>query len=487
MDRLVLGCEAVDRTFLDRLDDRSTSLLVLLDDGERSEALREAGIDARRVDLTSVGDIRTVAGDVDSVVIAPSGTDRLRRIVETATVAYPNAFVMACLDEHVTPADRDAIEADVDRLVDLPAETARKLTERAGDDGIRARKLRHTLSNIDGTLAIFAHDNPDPDAIAAAIGLRRIATAFGVDAVACYYGEINHQENRALVNLFEFDLRNLSPDDDLSEFDAFALVDHSRPGVNDSLPEGTPIDIVIDHHPPRGPIQAGFVDLRSDVGATCTLVEHYLSGFGIDPGEALASGLLYGIRTDTQEFSRGVSIADFEAAAGLVETANGERLRRVESPSVTAETLETLGRAITNRSVDADVLTTCVGEISDRDTLAQAADRLLEMEGITTTLVFGYTDDTVYVSSRARGADIDLGEVIREAFAQIGSAGGHADMAGAQIPVGILTDGTGEDDRGAVIEEVVSERFLEALGVTPDHAAAFVYSELVDLDGTPGE
>lgn len=487
MDRLVLGCGAVGRAFLDRLDDRSTSLLVLLESESEAESLREGGIDARRVGLTSVGDIRTVAGDVGSVVVAPSGTDRLRSIVETANVAYPNAFVMACPDEHVTPTDRDAIETEVDRLVDLPTETARNLTERAGDDGIRARKLRHTLSDIDGTLAVFAHDNPDPDAIAAAIGLRRIATAFGVDAVACYYGGINHQENRALVNLFGYDLRSLSPDADLSGFDAFALVDHSRPGVNDSLPEETPIDIVIDHHPPRGPIQARFVDLRSDVGATCTLVEEYLSGFGIDPGEALASGLLYGIRTDTREFSRGVSIADFEAAARLVEAADGERLRRIESPTVTAETLETLGRAIANRSVDTDVLTTSVGEISDRDTLAQAADRLLDMDGITTALVFGYTDDTVYVSSRARGTDIDLGEVVREAFAQIGSAGGHADMAGAQIPVGILTDDTGEDDRGAVIEEVVSERFLEALGVTPDHAAALVYSELVDPDGTPGE
>ncbi len=487
MDRLVLGCEAVGRTFLDRLSDRSSSLLVLLEDEADAESLREDGINARRVDLTSVDDIRTVAGDVGSIVVAPSGTDRFRSIVETANAAYPDTFVMGCLDEHVTPAERSAIGGDVDRLVDLPVETARTLIERAGDSGIRARKLRDALSDIDGTLAVFAHDNPDPDAIAAALGLKRIATAFGVDAVACYYGEINHQENRALVNLFEYDLRNVAPDADLSEFDAFALVDHSRPGVNDSLPEDTPIDIVMDHHPPRGPVQARFVDLRSEVGATCTLVENYLSGLGIDPDESLASGLLYGIRTDTREFSRGVSLADFEAAARLVEVADSERLRRVESPSVTAETLETLGRAIANRSVDADVLTTCVGEISDRDTLAQAADQLLDMNGITTALVFGYMDGTVFVSSRARGTDVDLGEVIREAFAQIGSAGGHADMAGAQIPVGILTDGAENDEHGAVIEEVVSERFLEALGVTPDHAAAFVYSGLIDLGDATGE
>ncbi len=39
----------------------------------------------------------------------------------------------------------------------------------------------------------------------------------------CYYGEISHQENRAFVNLLEFDLRNLDADspDELEAFDAF--------------------------------------------------------------------------------------------------------------------------------------------------------------------------------------------------------------------------------------------------------------------------
>lgn len=478
MDRLVLGCETVGHAFVDRLADRSTSLLVLLKDTEQAESLRERGIDARQIDITSVGDIRTVAGEIDSVVVAPADPDRLRAVVEAATTAYPGAFVMACLDDRVGKADRETIATGVDRVVDLPAEMARSLSDRIGDSGIRPRKLARTLEGIDGTLAVFAHTNPDPDAIAAAVGLERIATAAGVDAVACYHGEINHQENRALVNLFEYDLRNLDPDADLSTFDAFALVDHSRPGINDELPEETPIDIVIDHHPPRGPVDARFVDLRSDVGATCTIVEGYLSAFGITADEALASGLLYGIRTDTDEFSRGVSIADFEAAARLVELADSERLRRVESPSMTAETVETLGQAIANRSVDADVLTSCVGEISDRDTLAQAADRLLDMEGITTTLVFGFTEDTVFVSARSRGTGTDLGEVLRDAFDQIGSAGGHADMAGAQIPVGILTEGVAAEKRGEIIEEVVRERFLGALGVEPDYAAAFVYSDL---------
>ena len=471
MDRLVLGYAAVGTSFVERLADRPGTLLVLVGDESRAESLREAGIDARRVDVGAVDDVRTVAGDVDSVVVAPAA-DAFRRAIRTARAAYPDAFVLACPGEGV---DRAAAAA-ADRVLDVSRGAGEGFLKCAGADGLRARELRAALGDIDGRLAVLTHDNPDPDAIASAVGLCRLAAEFGVDAEACYYGEIGHQENRALVNLFEFDLRNLEAGTELSSFDAVALVDHSRPGVNDGLPPETPIDIVVDHHPPRTPVHAGFVDLRSDVGATCTILVEYFDRFGIEPTESTASGLLYGIQTDTNDFRRGVAPVDFEAASGLVELADPDRLRRVESPSVSIDTLETVGSAIAAREVAGDVLTSCVGPIADRDTLAQAADRLLGMEGITTTLVFGYTDGTVFVSARSRGVERDLGEILREAFDRIGDAGGHADMAGAQIPVGILLDDTDDADRCEVIEGVITDRFFEALGVTPDYGP-FIYAD----------
>jgi hypothetical protein len=136
-----------------------------------------------------------------------------------------------------------------------------------------------------------------------------------------------------------------------------------------------------------------------------------------------------------------------------------------------------------------DVLVSCLGEVTDRDALAQAADRLLDLEGVSVTFVFGFTgvdeDSVVYASARARGTDLDLGEALRDAFAQVGSAGGHADMAGAQLPVGMLIDEEDEDPEAA-IDEVVTERFFETLGVRPNRAAAAVYAQ-GDYFGTGGE
>lgn len=482
MDRLVLGCGGVGRSVVETLSTRPGSLTVLVEDAARVETLRAEGVDAREVDLTTPTAIRAVVGGVDSIVVAPDAADHVCDLAAVAREAYPDAFLLALFDTDATDEHRRHADEYADRTVDAATETREYALERAGKEGFRTRKLQHVITDIDGTLAVVAHDNPDPDAIASAVGLQRIAEAAGTDTEVCYYGEISHQENRALVNLLEYDLRNLTPDVDLAEFDGFALVDHSRPGINDGLPEETPVDIVIDHHPPRAPVEARFVDLRSQVGATSTLVVGYLQQLGIDPDSDLATGLLYGIQTDTDDFSREVSTQDFEAAAGLVDRVDDGTLQRIESPSVTAETLDIVASAVSNRRLEDDVLTTCVGHIGDRDALAQAADRLLGMEGVSTTLVFGYTDEMVYVSARSRGTELDLGEALREAFGQIGSAGGHGDMAGAQIPVGILLEGTDEKDRGEVIEEVVTERFFEALGIELDHAAAAVYADFLGTD-----
>jgi nanoRNase/pAp phosphatase (c-di-AMP/oligoRNAs hydrolase) len=483
MDRLVLGCGSVGLPLVERLARRPESLVVVVDDERRADSLREEGVDARSLETTDADGLRTVAGSVDSVIVAPDEDDRRLSLTRTANEAYPDAFLLTCLGTGMTDTDRNTVEDIADRTIQPTDETTEYLLERAGDEGIRTRKLKRILRDIDGTLAVVAHDNPDPDAIASAVGLKRIAEAAGTDAEACYYGNINHQENRALVNLLEYDLRNLTPESDLSEFDGFALVDHSRPGVNDGLPEDTDIDIVVDHHPPRAPIEARFVDLRSNVGSTSTLILGYLDHLDIDPDAALATGLLYGVRTDTKAFSREVAEADFEAAAHLVEFVDGSAIQRIESPSTTGETLDIIANAIVNRRRQKDVLTSCVGKLADRDALPQAADKLLEMNGVSTTLVFGYTDEMVFVSARSRDDNIDLGEVLRNAFSQIGSAGGHAEMAGAQIPVGMLLEESDEADRGDVIEETISERFFETLGISLNRAAASVYADFIGVDG----
>ncbi len=470
LSRLVVGGGAVRERVLAATADTPGEVQVLFAPDE------EPDLDADAVTVVA-GDPTDPAAypDADVVLVGDLPAERTRAVATAARTALPAATLVVALGTDATDADRRAVAELADRVVDGAAAVVEGVLDAVvGPGGGRARRLRQTLRGIDGHLAVVMHDNPDPDAIASAVALVRVAERVGLDATPCYYGRVSHQENRALVNLLDLDLRRLSPEDDLAAFDGFALVDHSRPGVNDQLPEDLPIDVVIDHHPPRAPVEATFVDLRSEVGATSTLLTGYLARFGVAAygGDRVATALLYGIRVDTAGFTREVTAADFEAAAALSAHVDEGLLDQIESPSVTGETLDILARAVRERDIRGTALATCVGSIGDRDALAQAADRLLDLEGVATTLVFGYDDTeepTVYVSARSRGTRLDLGETLRLAFDGLGSAGGHADMAGAQIPVSavghdVLADDT---DRETVVREVITETFFDALEDRP--------------------
>jgi nanoRNase/pAp phosphatase (c-di-AMP/oligoRNAs hydrolase) len=467
--RLVLGCGTIGRQVAEALPEYDGRLLVITDNENDVETLRDESIPARHADPTDPEVLDNISMP-DIVFVASDRTDCNRLALERARSRFPQASIVAYLGGNPTGTDRETFDELADRVVDAGRAMVDGVVDAAASSAAEsAIALRQHLQTIDGRLAVVMHDNPDPDAIASAVALSDIAASVGVPADACYFGAISHQENRAMVNVLDLDLRNLAREDSLEEYDAFALVDHSRPGVNDQLPEGLHVDIVIDHHPPRGPVPSEFVDLREQAGATSTVLTEYAAQFDT-LNRATATALLYGIRVDTNEFTREVSAADFEAASTLWPHVDTTVLRQIEQPSLGGDTLETIARAIKNRERRGSVVVASVGQTADRDALPQAADRLLTMDGVETTLVFGFKDEMVFVSARSRARDVDLGETLRDAFDQIGSAGGHADMAGAQLEIGILGSADDEEEIESivsVVEEVIANRFFEAIETQP--------------------
>lgn len=476
--RLVLGDGALGRTLTDRTTGQPGELYVVTADSGWVTTLRDEGVAAIEGDPA---DPTHYPSAVDIVVVAAEAT-RTEEITTAAREAFGDATIIVTAGLETTPAQRDRLAGLADQLIDAPVEVADRLFDAtASSAGGRIGRLLSTIRSLAGPLAVIAHDNPDPDAIASALGLVTIAESIGVPADAYYFGDISHQENRALVNLLDLSLYPVDAESfDPEEYGAIALVDHARPGVNNSLPAETPVEIVVDHHPPRMPLDETdrYVDIRPEIGSTSTIITDYLRRLGLRPSRELASALLYGIQTDTKKFTREVSEADFEAAAALSSTADEDALARIESPSVTPSVVDTLATAIQRRDVRDSTLATCVGRITDRDALAQAADELLNMEGITTVLVYGYTEEMIYVSGRTRGATIDLGEVLRDALDRIGSAGGHANMAGAQVPMGIISDVDEDESLTDVVHDLVAGRFFGALGAATTMTAYMINPSL---------
>lgn len=465
--RLVLGWGSSPWILTEYAQRSTGELRVVIDDGDQAEILRQHGVDVILGDPTNTETLRQVPG-ADPILIADDKSATNLRIAEAVRTVFPHAHLIVYTGPDPSSAQREELTGIADDVVNHIEEVGNQFVDVATSAAaVRAHRVRRLMDRIDGRLCVFMHDNPDPDAIASAMAVVELAETRDVSASAYYYGEITHQSNRAFVNLLDLEMNQLDHGAEMPECDAFALVDHSLPSVNNSLPPDVLPDFIFDHHTPRGPVDGTYVDLRESVGATSSIMVEYLRQLEIEVGEKLSTALLNGIRTDTRHFTRKVSPLDFDAAGYLWSRVDHDILDRIENPSVSRDTLNTIGEAIANRNVQGPILSACVGRIGERDALAQAAELLLQMEGMDVVLVYGMKDETVFASARARASmpGLDLSAIMRDAFGQIGTAGGHEEMAGAQIPVGVLGSPGGADeiDDRVAIADVMDDRFFETV------------------------
>jgi nanoRNase/pAp phosphatase (c-di-AMP/oligoRNAs hydrolase) len=302
------------------------------------------------------------------------------------------------------------------------------------------RLVRVLKSATEPLLGIFMHDNPDPDSIASAMALGRIAFEFGLESRIFHGGKIERADNKVFVYELDVRLERIANPEHVrpiaKKLGIIALVDCSVPGANNILPQDLKPDIVIDHHyTEQFDALADFVANHADLGACSTLMTKYLQDLNIQVEPFLASALLYGIRTDTKVFTRNTSSADLKATAYLSALADDVLLEMFESPPMDEKTMEMMYNAIERRFVQNRVLISDVGDLLDRDSLAQVADFLLTFRDVDTVVVFGRMGDTFYLSGRNSDKDINMGERFKEGFEEVGSAGGHATAAGAQLPI----------------------------------------------------
>ena len=465
--RLILGWDLPIQPLLSYSESVHGPVTLLTEAAERFDVGTHTNLQIIEGDPSSVGSLSLETAPTVTM-IARSTASAVESSLSSVTQHFPETVcvVIESGDGRVSRSTTSDISADVflhsndqvvNQLVELTTSPA----------AIRAYRVREVLRLIHGELAIFMHDNPDPDAIASGIAVARLAESFGTPATVYYYGDITHQSNRAFVNLLDLEFTHLESDESPPPASGLALVDHSMPGINNSLPPDTPVDIIFDHHTPSGPVEAKFVDLRETVGATSSILVEYLTQFDIPLDVTLATALLYGIQTDTHSLTRSATPVDFESAKAVLPLADQELLQRIESPSISRETMNTLAQSIRSRTVSGPIAVSSVGDISERDSLAQAAEMLLQMEGVQITMVYGITDDVIYASARASrpGKSVDLAEVMRDAFGQIGSAGGHEEMAGASIPIGVLSLRETDEDSNPEeeIRFLLENRFFEAV------------------------
>ncbi|MFB6154516.1 MAG: DHH family phosphoesterase [Haloferacaceae archaeon] len=461
----ILGCGSVGHAVADELAREGKDVLILDKDEGRVEALRDQDLNAKQVDISAAAVAEEVEGR-DVILILASDVEANKDAVSSIRDRGGDQFIVVRASDPVSEDELMELGADV---VINPSEVIADSALRALESGeleYKARQLADILQGIDGRFAILTHDNPDPDSIASAVALRAIAEVYDVEADIIYSGDIGHQENRAFVNLLGIELTSRDDADDLATYDGVALVDHMKSGDVDL---GVSIDVFIDHYEPEGEFTASFMDVRPNVSSTSTILTKYIQEFDLSPSEEVATALLYGIRAETLDFKRDTTPADLTAAAYLYPFANHDTLEQVESPSMSPETLDVLAEAIQNREVQGSHLISNAGFIRDREALSEAAQHLLNLEGITTTAVFGIADDKIYLAARSKDIRMNIGNILQDAFSDIGEAAGHSTQGSVEIPLGIFTGiETSDENRGTLLqltEEAVRRKLFEAMGV----------------------
>jgi nanoRNase/pAp phosphatase (c-di-AMP/oligoRNAs hydrolase) len=185
--------------------------------------------------------------------------------------------------------------------------------------------------------------------------------------------------------------------------------------------------------------------------------------------ETLATALLFALRRETLGLLRGVTPSEYKAAGFLHPHVDRSLLRKLVNPPLTPATVDAVGRAIENREIRSACLVSHTGRTVERDALPQAADYLVNLESVTTAVIAGIIEETIQLSARSIDSRIHVGTLLQEAFSDVGSAGGHSNMAGGQIPLGLFADWIGEEDEVTTItSQLVARRVFAALHLISD-------------------
>lgn len=310
----------------------------------------------------------------------------------------------------------------------------------------------------DGKLLVMTHDNPDPDALASAAAMKLLLEAKrGIRATVGYSGIIGRAENRAMVRILGLPIHHLSRLN-LDEYRYIALMDAQPHTGNTILPETRHVNIVIDHHPLREETtKVDFHQVSEDLGASATLLTHYLLIAGVTIPPDLATALLYGIRSETQDLGREVHPLDLEAYHKLVPLSDPAKLASIAKPSLPRSYYIQMGGALDSILAGPTVAICPLGNVLDPDFVPEMADFAVRMEGVRWSFAFGYFDLKMYLSMRSNNPDASAGELMQSVLDGFGKGGGHGMRAGGNVDLSA--------SRSRIeLEREITARFLAAVG-----------------------
>jgi nanoRNase/pAp phosphatase (c-di-AMP/oligoRNAs hydrolase) len=304
-------------------------------------------------------------------------------------------------------------------------------------------KLRRFYDQFSGNDHVLVVINADPDAIASAMAVSRLLWRKVANVTISHVNIINRPDNLTMIRLLDVTLVPFEQVQ-MDQFNRFVIVD-SQPDHNEQMARLNP-HVIIDHHPDSG-CKAPFVDIRTQYGATATILTEYLQAAKIKPSAQLATGLYLGIKTDTNDFKGQTQIEDVRAFQYLFRFANMHLARKIEQADLRFDLLKYFKIALQNVRQRKGKVYIHLGNVVNPDVCVLIADFFMRINTVTWSIVSGVCDKKLTIIFRNDGIRKNAGKVAKEGFGKLGNAGGHKNMARAEIALSDLKEQVDIDAR----------------------------------------
>jgi nanoRNase/pAp phosphatase (c-di-AMP/oligoRNAs hydrolase) len=307
-----------------------------------------------------------------------------------------------------------------------------------------ARKLLRILSTKKKIL-VTTHIHPDPDALGSAMAMtvllhRRLV----IDAekpqgeeppqvILAAKGRIGGGVNEAFLRATGVKVTPWEEIDPAS-FDAIVLLDTQPQFAFSPLPPEITPTAVIDHHRGRGRKGgAKYWDVRSDVGATSSIVFSYFMELEEHLTPDLAATMLYAIESDLAGAAGTPGELDNVALSSLTLTADPRKLYQMRFTSLPRGYYGVYAEALATAQFQENAIIGHLDSIESMEQPAVMADFLLRFEQAEWALVTAKTENKLVMSLRTRSPDRSAADVMKRIIGRLGEGGGHRTKAGGYI------------------------------------------------------
>ncbi|MGH8016581.1 MAG: DHH family phosphoesterase, partial [Candidatus Zixiibacteriota bacterium] len=242
---------------------------------------------------------------------------------------------------------------------------------------------------------------------------------------------------------------------------------------NNSLPAKITPLLVIDQHQSLEKPKAGLAIIAPKIGATSVILANALLSLNKPIPAKVATALVYGIATDTNNLFRVAGRETIEVYTSLLPFCDMKALAKIQSPQHPASFFKTMGKVIQDAIVSGRLISIHLGVVDNHDLIPQFAEFLYTYRGATVSFCTGRYHGFLRMSLRTSKSSEPAGEILRQIVNDPSEAGGHGTVGGGMIKVGAKADETIWQE----LEQTLTGRLKLRLRIGPDKETKFPFRD----------